>query len=63
MIFTCHRDMQKIDFLTVHLPEKADPKSFKHDEWVSGLRLGHNQPTVPPRRKNLENKMTGLFLQ
>jgi TPR repeat protein len=39
MIFTCHRDRQTIDHLTVHLPETADPTSFKRDKWVSRLEI------------------------
>ena len=39
MIFTCHRRKQITDHLTVHLPEHADARSFKHDEWVSRLEI------------------------
>ena len=39
MIFNCQRDRRKTDFLTVHLPDNADPTSFEHQEWVSRLDI------------------------
>jgi hypothetical protein len=35
MIFNCERDRRRVDFVTIHLPDYADPASFDHQEWVS----------------------------
>jgi Sel1 repeat-containing protein len=39
MIYSCQRDRQKSDFLTVHLPDNAHPTSFEHQEWISKLEM------------------------
>jgi hypothetical protein len=33
------RSTENCDFLTVHLPDNADPTSFEHQEWVSRLDI------------------------
>lgn len=39
MIYNCQRDRRKSDFITIHLPESAHPKSFDYHEWVSRLEV------------------------
>jgi hypothetical protein len=39
VIFTCHKDKSKSDFLTFHIPPDVSPASFKYDEWRPKLEI------------------------